>query len=295
MAVVLPASAAIGHIVGLAIGIMMMLAVAYGMTQGWKRVVVKYTDVSSEGIPPSFDGYAIVQLSDFHIGTYRHSPGTVAEIVDKVNEIHPDAIFFTGDLVNIAPDEISMFIPTLARMKAKDGVFSILGNHDYCEYRRYTAPDSPAKRLAELVQAEQGLGWTVLRNEHCLLRRGNGSIALIGVENDDGSSSPSRADLKRALRELDGTLYKILLSHDPSYGRRAVLPDTDIHLTLSGHTHAFQLKIGGFSPAQWMYPEWGGLYREGARLLHVSTGVGSNIAFRLGTWPEINVIRLHSR
>lgn len=219
----------------------------------------------------------------------------VAEIVDKVNAFHPDAIFFTGDLVNSSPKEVSMFIPILAGMKAKDGVFSILGNHDYCEYRSYTAPDSPERNLAELIRTECSMGWTVLLNEHHLLHRDNDSIALIGVENDGEPPFPSRADLRKATRGLDGNIYKILLSHDPSHWRRAVLPDTDIHLTLSGHTHALQLKIGGFSPALWKYPEWGGLYREGARLLHVSTGVGSNVAFRLGAWPEINVIRLHSK
>lgn len=284
-----------GNVIGLMAGLVVMVAVAYGMTNGWRRVVVKRANVVSAGIPRSFDGYTVVQLSDFHIGTYRQSPNTVAEIVEKVNAIAPDAIFFTGDLVNISPDEVEEFVPVLAGMKAEDGIFSILGNHDYCLYRNYTAPDSPAWSLAELIRIERDMGWNVLLNEHRVLHRGNDSIAVIGVENDGEPPFPSRADLQKATDGLDDSLYKILLSHDPSHWRRSVLPETDIPLTLSGHTHAMQLKIGGFSPSKWKYPEWGGMYCEGDRSLYVSTGVGSNVAFRLGAWPEINVIVLHSK
>lgn len=295
LAAFLPAASGLGNGIGIAAALVVMAAAGYGMSKGWKRLVVKETDIVSEEIPRSFDGYTIVQLSDFHIGTYGRSPETVREIVDRVNALHPDAIFFTGDLVNSSPDELPMFIPALQEMKAKDGVFSILGNHDYCEYRSYTAPDSPARSLARLIRTERDMGWTLLLNEHRLLRRGNDSIAVIGVENDGEPPFPSRADLRKATGGLDGTVYKILLSHDPSHWRRSVLPDTDIQLTLSGHTHAMQLKFGSFSPAKWHYPEWGGLYRDHSRLLHVSTGVGSNVAFRFGVWPEINVIRLHSK
>lgn len=294
LAAFLPAASGLGNGIGIAAALVVMAAAGYGMSKGWKRLVVKETDIVSEEIPRSFDGYTIVQLSDFHIGTYGRSPETVREIVDRVNALHPDAIFFTGDLVNSSPDELPMFIPALQEMKAKDGVFSILGNHDYCEYRSYTAPDSPARSLARLIRTERDMGWTLLLNEHRLLRRGNDSIAVIGVENDGEPPFPSRADLRKATGGLDGAVYKILLSHDPSHWRRSVLPDTDIQLTLSGHTHAMQLKFGSFSPAKWHYPEWGGLYRDHSRLLHVSTGVGSNVAFRFGAWPEINVIRLHS-
>lgn len=289
-----PASFCIGNVIGLVAGIAVMLAAGYGMTMGWKRVVVKEVCIRSGKIPLAFDGYTIVQLSDFHIGTYSDAPQTVERIVKQVNEVHPDAVFFTGDLVNLSPDEVTMFMHVLAKIEAKDGVYAILGNHDYCEYRTYTAPDSPAKSLAKLIKKEEDMGWTVLRNEYRLLHRGDDSIAIIGVENDGEPPFPSRADLRKACKGLGDDIYKILLSHDPSHWRRNVLPETDIHLTLSGHTHAMQLKIGNFSPSQWKYPEWGGLYREGAQLLHVSTGVGSNVAFRFGAWPEINVIKLQA-
>lgn len=295
LATLVPISTNICNGIGLTVAILIITTVSYGIIEGWRHVVVKETDIVSESIPRSFNGYTIVHLSDFHIGTYKQSPETVREIVDKVNAIYPDAIFFTGDLVNSSPEEVSEFISILLEMKAKDGIFSVLGNHDYCEYRNYTVPDSPAKSLAELIRIERKMGWTVLLNEHRLLRRGNESIAVIGVENDGEPPFPSRADLCKATAGLDSSTYKILLSHDPSHWRRSILPETNIQLTLSGHTHAMQLKIGRFSPAKWQYPEWGGLYEHNNRKLYVSTGVGSNVAFRIGAWPEINVIRLQSK
>lgn len=296
LAVFIPASiTSICNGIGLVAFLLIMAAVGYGIIEGWKHVVVKETNIMSESIPQSFDGYTIVHISDFHIGTYKQSPETVRKIVDKITALHPDAIFFTGDLVNSSPEEVSVFISILSEMKAKDGVFSILGNHDYCEYRNYTVPDSPAKSLTELIRTEREMGWTVLLNEHRLLRRGNDNIAIIGVENDGEPPFPSRADLRKATAGLNNDTYKILLSHDPSHWRRSILPDTDIQLTLSGHTHAMQLKIGRFSPAKWQYPEWGGLYEDNNQQLYISTGVGSNVAFRIGAWPEINVIRLQSK
>lgn len=295
LAMLVPISAGLYNGIGLSVSILVMVISCYGIAVGWRHVVIKETDIVSKDIPPSFDGYTIVQLSDLHIGTYKQSPGTVREIVHKVNAISPDAIFFTGDLVNSSPEEVSAFISILSQMKAKEGIFSILGNHDYCEYRNYTAPDSPSKSLARLIRMEREMGWAVLLNEHRLLRRGNDSIAVIGVENDGEPPFPSRADLRKATAGLDSDTYKILLSHDPSHWRRSILPETNIQLTLSGHTHAMQLKIGRFSPAKWKYPEWGGMYEDNNRKLYVSTGVGSNVPFRIGAWPEINVVRLQSK
>lgn len=290
----LPAASTVGNVMGIIAALFVLAAVGYGFTKGWKRITVKEVGIASSDIPAGFEGYTIVQLSDFHIGTYATSPRMVDEIIEKVNGLHPDAIVFTGDLVNSSPHETTLFMNALSRMKAQDGIFSILGNHDYCEYHRYAAPDSPRKSLDKLIKRERMLGWQVLLNEHRLLHRGADTIAIIGVENDGEPPFPSRADLAKAMSGMPDSIFKILLSHDPSHWRRSVLPETNIQLTLSGHTHAMQLKLGSFSPAKWKYPEWGGLYREDGRMLHVSTGVGSNVPFRLGAWPEINVIRLYS-
>lgn len=238
-----PKAFLVANIAGLALVAIVVPAVLYGMTMGWKRVVVREITVPSARLPEAFDGYRIVQLSDFHIGTYASSPETVEKIVAKVNALNADAVVFTGDLVNLDPEEATPFLKTLAKIKAKDGVFTILGNHDYGLYRRHVAPDTPACSLARLVAKEDSMGWTLLRNDHRILRRGADSIAL----------------------------------------------------TLSGHTHAMQLRLLGFSPSQFMYKEWGGLYTEDQRHLHVSTGIGSNIPFRLGAWPEVDVLTLERR
>ena len=210
----------------------------------------------------------------------------------EVNDLHPDLIVFTGDLVNSSADELDNFMEILPQLRAKDGVYSILGNHDYCEYHHYDTPDGARSNLREVIRRERGFGWDVLLNEHRFIHRGTDSIAIIGVENEGKPPFPSFADLPKAMKGVSDDVYKILLSHDPSHWRREVLPETDIQLTLSGHTHAMQLMIGNFSPAQWAYREWGGAYQEDKHMLYVSLGIGGTVPFRFGAWPEINVITL---
>ncbi|MDE7159297.1 MAG: metallophosphoesterase [Muribaculaceae bacterium] len=266
---------------------------AYGSVFGWRRLTVDRITINSPKIPVAFDDYKIVQLSDFHIGTYALSPGAVRKIVDRVNSLDPDLIVFTGDLVNSDPAEVEEFVGELSRLKARDGVLSVLGNHDYCLYREYKAPDNPVKACARLRDKERKMGWRLLLNESAVITRGSDTLAIIGVENAGSRNFPDRSDLKGAMEGVDSVAFKILLSHDPSHWEREVVPDTDIDLTLSGHTHAMQLKIGGWSPSKWIYPEWGGLYDDGAQKLYVSTGVGENIPFRLGAWPQIVLLTLN--
>lgn len=278
----------------LALSVAWLTIAIYGIVVGWKKVTVEEVTVTSSKIPAAFDGYRIVQLSDFHIGTYMASPETVKRIVSEVNSLKPDVIVFTGDLVNSSSEEVGPFLSVLSQLKARDGVYSVLGNHDYCLYRDYKAPDSPDKELAKVIGLEQQIGWKLLRNESVQLTApgSNDSIALIGVDNAGSRMFPDKSDLPKAVRNLPASEFKILLSHDPSHWRREVLPATDIDLTLSGHTHAMQFKIGNWSPSKWTYPEWGGLYNEGSRFLHVSTGIGENIAFRFGAYPQIVLLTL---
>lgn len=264
----------------------------YGILFGWKKISVERVEVSSCRIPESFNGYRIVQLSDFHIGTYASAPGCVDRIVERVNSLKPDLIVFTGDLVNTSSSEIEGFTEVLSRLRAKDGVYSVLGNHDYCLYRHYSGEDTPAKQLAKVVGMEKEIGWTLLRNESVQIVCGKDSIALVGVDNAGSRGFIDRSDLKKATQGLPEDEFKILLSHDPSHWRREVLPESDIDLMLAGHTHAMQFKLFGWSPSVWTYPEWGGLYTEGPRNLYVSTGIGENIAFRFGAWPQIVMITL---
>lgn len=287
-----PMAFTIGNIAGLFVAVITLCGAIYGFTKGWKRMEVKELTIAFAELPDTFSGYTIVQLSDLHIGTYTSSPEVVEELVETVNSIAPDAVLFTGDLVNSSPEELDTFMEVLSRLKATDGVYSILGNHDYCEYRHYDTPDGAQKNLAELKRREQELGWHLLLNEHRVIRRDTDSIAILGVENDGTPPFPSLADLPKTTDGLPQCIFKVLMSHDPTHWRRSILPETDIQLTLSGHTHAMQLRFGNFSPSQWQYPEWGGIYTEGNRVLHVSTGSGSNVPFRFGAWPEIDVIRL---
>lgn len=277
---------------GIVLAAALFCMAVYGLSFGWRRVVVRNVEIPFGNLPASFDGYRIVHLSDLHLGTFKIAPETVAGIVDKVNALAPDVILFTGDMVNLAPEEMEPFMGEISRLKASDGVFSVLGNHDYLGYARYDTADGQEKAVRKLIGMERSAGMDLLMNSSRVIRHGSDSIALIGVENDGLPPFPSRGDLVKAQAGLPDGIFKILMSHDPTHWRRKVLPDTDIDLTLSGHTHAMQLRVGNFSPSEFIYKEWGGLYSEGGRKLYVSTGTGGNIAFRWGAWPEIDVLTL---
>lgn len=287
-----PQAGKIGTTLGIVAAIGICTAFYYGFAHGWKRLVIRETTLVSAALPPAFEGYRIAHLSDLHVGTYGSDTTYLSRLVDRVDGLHPDLIVFTGDLVNLSSDELDPFLGVLSRLRAPDGVYSVLGNHDYCTYRRLDRPHEAARDHAVLIDHERAMGWNLLLNEHRMLHRGRDSIALIGVENDSRPPFPSRGDLPRALRSVPKGVFQILLSHDPSHWRREVLPASDIQLTLSGHTHAMQLKVGRFSPSRWSYPEWGGLYREGDRQLFVSLGLGGAIPFRFGAWPEIDLLVL---
>ncbi|MCQ2134261.1 MAG: metallophosphoesterase [Bacteroidales bacterium] len=279
---------------GATLGVLFLACSAYGMTIGWKNPVVKEVDLHFKDLPESFDGYTIVHLSDWHLGTYRPHPQTIRKEIDLANQADADAIVFTGDIVNGSPVELGPFKEMLSTLKARDGVFSIMGNHDYCMYGSDHTPEGIHRNIGILQEMERSFGWKLLLNENALVSRGADTLAIIGVENDGTPPFPQYADLDKAQSGTDGADFKVLLSHDPTHWRRSVLPDTDIDLTLSGHTHAMQFKVLGFSPSRFAYKEWGGLYEDGDRKLYVSTGSGGNVAFRFGAWPEVIKITLHS-
>lgn len=265
----------------------------YGMTGGYRHIVVKDYAYESRRLPKAFDGYRITQLSDLHLGTLHGHESVVERIVDSVNATRPDLIVFTGDLVNYHAEEVHEFEAVLRRLKAPDGVVAIMGNHDYAQYYKWDSPLDSLADIRHLQNRERAMGWSVLLNDNLVIHRGDDSIAIVGVENDGLPPFPQRGDLTKAQRGLTADCFKVLLSHDPTHWRRRVLPETNIDLMLAGHTHGMQFKIGGFSPASWFYREWGGDYTDGGRTLYVSLGVGEVlIPFRLGAWPEINVITL---
>jgi len=268
-----------GWLAGLISGLLTLALVIYGFTNGWRKLVVKEDNYESPDVPQNFDGYRILQISDMHVGTFAAHPEFVKEMVEKSNSLKTDIIVFTGDLVNTYPSEAVPFLRTLSRLKAPDGVYSILGNHDYTD-------------LSKLMECEKCIGWNILKNEHHLITRGDDTMALIGVEHVGKPPFGTRGRLMDAIKGIPEDMFKVLLTHDPTHWRWEVLDKTNIQLTLSGHTHAGQIKIGPISPAQGMYKEWYGSYFEQGRMLYVSAGLAGRLPFRLFVWPEINVITL---
>lgn len=276
-------------------GLVVLGILVYGSAWGWRQLQVRQVTFTSPDVPAAFDGYRIAQITDFHIGTQAGNTPFIQDIVAHVNAQQADMIAFTGDLINGNPDELEPdFIQALSQLQAPDGVFSVLGNHDYCMYGRYDSPRQQAENVQKLKQIErEQLHWQLLLNEHRVLYRGTDSLAVLGVENDGNPPFPQYGDLPRTRQGLQPGCFQLLLSHDPTHWRRRVLPETDIQLMLSGHTHATQFKIGSFSPARFVYPEWDGLFLDGQRGLFVSSGIGEVMfPFRFGAWPEVVVITL---
>lgn len=274
----------------LCVAIVVSLSMFYGMVIGWRQLSVKEVELAFDDLPEAFDGYTVVHLSDLHVGTYGRKTAFLQKVVDKVNSLQPDLIVFTGDLVNLRSSEMDPFYNVLSQLQATDGIASVLGNHDYGFYGdNYSG--NPYDEGKKVAAEERSMGWQTLLNEHIFISRGNDSIAVIGVENTGKPPFPHIGDLGKAMKGVDST-FSILLSHDPSHWRMEVLPKTDIPLTLSGHTHAAQFKICGWSPSKWLYDEWSGLYEEGGQKLFVSEGIGGTIPFRLGTKSQIVKIML---
>lgn len=267
-----------------------ILICIYGMAVGFHRLVITETSVECHDLPAAFDGYRIVHLSDFHLGSYmRHSkmPGRVAGLVA---ELKPDMVVFTGDLVNTDASEAEAFSASLSHITAPDGVYSVSGNHDY-GFDKGRIEES----FKELCSIEEKAGWKMLNNTGTTIRRGADSLFVIGVENTSKTFFISRGNLQKALEGIPEGAFKILLTHDPGHWRSEVLPASDIQLTLSGHTHAMQFKAFGLSPARLVFKEWSGLYEASGRSLYVSEGIGGIFPFRFGSYPQISVLTLRKK
>lgn len=264
---------------------------AFGFIEGWKRLELKHITFTSPDLPPYFDGYRLVQITDFHLGSFPPGNDFVQKVVDATNNEEPDMILFTGDLVNNQASEVEPYLDTLGQLHASDGIYSIWGNHDYCEYGNNHSIGALKRNRRMLYGYQESLGWHQLMNEHHVVSHGMASIAVIGVENPGQPPFTNRSNLKKAMKGVNPDMFKILLSHDPLHWRREVV-GKKIQLTLAGHTHAGQLKIGKWTPARMAFKEWGGAYRIGEQMLYVSSGIGGSFPFRLGAWPELTVITL---
>ena len=271
-----------GWVCGLIVSAIVIILFTYATTYGWLKLTVKKEDLVFPDLPDAFDGYRILQISDFHIGTFANHPEFIEKMVTTANSLNADLIVFTGDLINTSVSEIKPFTKMLSQLKAKDGKLSIMGNHDYMDTQN-------------VVRAEKEMGWNLLMDSHTEMHKGQHTIYVIGVEHTGKPPFESRGNLKQALAGVPNDAFKILLTHDPSHWRMEVLDTTDIQLSLSGHTHGGQLKIGWFSPAGLICREFAGIYTQQGRMLYVSMGVGGRIPFRLGAWPEINLLTLRNK
>lgn len=282
-------------LVGIIAALGCVWVVVYGATAGFRRITVDHVDITLPSLPESMEGTRVVHISDIHAGTFEGDRREVLRrAVDSVNAQRADIICFTGDIQNIQPSELYPVATLLGSMRARHGVYSVLGNHDYSMYM----DADPAVRVAserETIARERQMGWHVLLNSHAAIGCGKDSLYIAGTENDGEPPFPSTADAAASVRGIPGGSAVIMLQHDPSAWRRHILPLTGAGLTLSGHTHGGQLSLFGLRPTMWKYGEDKGLYSEGDRSLYVSTGLGGLLPFRYGVYAEITVITLHCK
>ena len=273
-------------------------ALIYGMIKGkYNYRVLNYT-LTFPDLPDAFDGYQITQISDIHSGSFDNREKLIYA-VDLINQQKSDVILFTGDLVNNKAEEMHPWMDVFSKLSANDGVFSILGNHDYGDYIPWDSQEAKDQNLEDLKKIQKDLGFELLLNEHRFLEKNGERIALVGIENWGAGGFKKAGDLKKATANLDNEEFKILMSHDPSHWDKQVIDDAlHYHLTLSGHTHGMQfgIEIPGWikwSPVSLRYPRWAGLYQVKGQILNVNRGFGF-LAYpgRVVIAPEITVIQL---
>ncbi len=272
-------------------------AFLYGVVRGRYRFELRRVRIAFPDLPPAFDGLTLIQLSDFHAGSFDDTEA-VARGLELVAREDPDLVLFSGDLVNDRAEEVEPYKAFLGALRGRLGQFATLGNHDYGGYSAYTEGDGKEANLARLKAHHADMGFRLLNNAHVRLERDGQSIVLAGVENWGDPPFPQRGDLDAALAGTADDDFVVLLSHDPTHWDAKVRPNgRTVHLTLSGHTHGAQMGVEvpplRFSPSQFVYPRWAGLYREGREHLYVNRGFGY-IGFpgRVGIWPEVTRIEL---
>ena len=269
----------------------------YGIVQGkYNYKVLKY-QLTFKDLPAAFDGFTITQISDIHSGSFTNKE-KIQYGVDLINQQKSDIMLFTGDIVNNKADEMDNWMDVFDKLEAKEGKYSILGNHDYGDYMDWDNPQDKKDNFQKVKDIHQKIGFDLLLDEHRYLEKNGQKIALLGVENW-GKGFNQAGDLQRAAAGVRQEDFKILMSHDPSHWEEKVKKDPfNYQLTLSGHTHGLQMGIeipGWFkwSPSKYVYKQWAGLYEEAGRFINVNRGFGYH-AFpgRVGIWPEITVIEL---
>jgi predicted MPP superfamily phosphohydrolase len=302
-----PAPAAGGHPLtrsefisrlALGLGLVPLLAMLWGMVKGKtdytvRRVVLRYSN-----LPASFEGFRILQISDLHTGSFNGNTEPMERAVALINAQKADLIVMTGDLVNNIATEVEPHIPALAGIKSELPIFSILGNHDYGDYVQWPSLEAKRENLQRLAGNHAKIGWRLLLDESHTIRRGTDELAVLGVQNwSSHPQFPKHGKLAQTHAASGKAPFKLLLSHDPSHWEAQVLDYKDIDLTLSGHTHGMQFGINlpffKWSPVQYSYPQWAGLYEQGPQKLYVNVGLGYlGVPMRAGFLPEITVLEL---
>lgn len=284
-------------LMGLGLGGLLSALFIDGITFGKYRHKVRRVKVKFANLPKSFKGYKVIQISDVHSGSFS-DPSKLQHAIDLINEQNPDLVLFTGDMVNNVADEFKPFIPLFSKIKAKDGKFAVLGNHDYGDYVKWNSKDEQNKNLETLIDYQRQAGFDMLRNQNRIIEKNGENIYILGVENWGLKPFPQYGDIDKALENVPQSATKILMSHDPTHFDYVVKKHPkDIHLTLSGHTHGMQfgldLKNIKWSPVQYRYPKWADLYESEGKMLYVNRGFGVlGYPGRVGVLPEITLFEL---
>ena len=288
-----------GTVVGILLAAIEISLVTYGMTAGFNQLEVRQIEYVSADLPAAFDGYRIVQFSDAHVGSMTGSrQKLVQQLIDSINGQAADMIVFTGDMQNILPEELIPPMLSFRQLYARDGVYAVLGNHDYAVYQ--ACDDEEKAQNCQLTKdIIRKMGFDLLLNEHRIIHRDSDSIVVAGMENWGlAERMPKNGDVKKTLNSQFSILnsqFILMLQHDPTCWREKILPECNAQLTLSGHTHGGQFSLFGWSPVAMSYRDWYGMAYEGSRALYVSSGAGSLIPFRLNQPREIVVITLRKK
>lgn len=280
-----------GNLIGALLVPILWYIFIYGSFVGFQKMEVNRHTYSSPDLPAAFNNYKIVLFSDAHVGTLTGSRQWMLQrAVDSINAQHPDMIVFAGDLQNLQPKELYKQMDILSSLKAKDGIYSVLGNHDYAQYVTCSEAEKAAN-CKEIISLERQMGWTVLLNDHKVIQRSKDHLVIAGMENDgDGERFPQKGDINKTLSGTNG--FTILLEHDPSSWRRKIIPDGRAQLTLSGHTHKMQFALFDWCPMSLTGKEFNGWYTNDSQSLFVTAGLGGLIPFRFGPPGEVVVITL---
>lgn len=282
---------------GVFAGFFPFFVIVHGIFRTLYFFQVKHLTLRFKNLPKNYEGLRIVHISDLHLGSFNYKYHVLERAIKLINRLEADYIFFTGDLVNNFAWELKGWESTLNKLTAKEGKYAVLGNHDYGDYSPWDSPERKQRNLELIKYFFKKIGFKLLLNEAVVIDKENQKIAIAGVENWGHPPFKQYGDLEKTLNEVKDIPFKILLSHDPSHWKEEVIHDTDIALTLSGHTHGMQaginLKNRQWSPIQYKYEHWSGFYQQGQQYLYVNHGLGwLGFPGRLGIRPEITFLEL---